>query len=200
MATVPTGLQTCAKTLQIHLSGVGGHLECNPKVTENLKKPHHKKQSFWLLILDLDIFIIVATVPTGLQTCAKMLQMHLSGGGGTPRLQPKSNGKFTIASAQLVRFLAAAFGFKYFHYSSHCAHRVANLCKNAANAPFRGGGTPWMQPKSNEKFLLASSKLVKFLDTDFGFKYFHYSGHCAHRFTNLCKNAANAPFRGWGDT
>ena len=47
--------------------------------------------SFWLLILDLNIFIIVATVPTGLQTCAKVLQMHLSGGGGTPWMQPKSN-------------------------------------------------------------------------------------------------------------
>ena len=34
-------------------------------------------------------YIIVATVPTGLQTCAKLLQMHLSGGGGTPCLQPE---------------------------------------------------------------------------------------------------------------
>ena len=38
--------------------------------------------SFFLLVLDLNTFIIVATVPTGLQTCAKVLQMHLSGGGG----------------------------------------------------------------------------------------------------------------------
>ena len=45
------------------------------------------------MILDLNIFIIVAPVPTGLQTCEKMLQMHLSGGGGTPCMQPKSNGK-----------------------------------------------------------------------------------------------------------
>ena len=43
-----------------------------------------------MLILALNIFIVVATVPTGLQTCAKLLQMHLSGGGGTPWLQPKS--------------------------------------------------------------------------------------------------------------
>ena len=39
---------------------------------------------FGMLDLDLNISIIVATVPTGLQTCAKRLQMHLSGGGGTP--------------------------------------------------------------------------------------------------------------------
>ena len=45
----------------------------------------------WLLILDLNIFIIVATVPTGLQAYAKVLQIQTSGGGGTPWLQPKSN-------------------------------------------------------------------------------------------------------------
>ena len=48
----------------------------------------------WQLIWDLNIFIIVATVPTGLQTCAKVLQMHLSGAEGTPGLQPKSNVTF----------------------------------------------------------------------------------------------------------
>ena len=51
-----------------------------------------------MLVLDLNIFIIVATVPTGLQTCAKMLQMHLSGGGGTPWLQPKNNATFKLVS------------------------------------------------------------------------------------------------------
>ena len=90
--------------------------------------------------MDLNIFIIVATVPTGLQTCAKMLQMHISGGGGTPWLQPKSNGKLKLALNQLVKFTAADIGLKYFYYSGPCAHRVANLCKNAANAPFRGWG------------------------------------------------------------
>ena len=126
--------------------------------------------------------------------------MHLSGGGGTPWMQPKSNRKFKLASPQLVKVLALGFGFKYFHYNGHCAHRVANLCKNTANAPFRGWGTPWLQPKSNRKFKLASPELVKVLTAGFGFKYFHYNGHCAHRVANLCKNAANAPFRGWGDT
>ena len=92
------------------------------------------------MILDLNIFIVVAAVPIGLQTCAKMLQMHLSGGGGTPWMQPKSNGKYKLASHQVVKFLADDFGFKYFHYSGCCAHRVANLCKNAANEPFRGWG------------------------------------------------------------
>ena len=79
----------------------------------------------------------MATVPKGLQTRAKMLQMHLSGGGGTPLMQPKSNGKFKLASYQLVKSLDADFGLKYFNYSGHCAHRVANSCKNAVNAHFR---------------------------------------------------------------
>ena len=99
----------------------------------------------------------MATVPTGLQTCAKVLQMHFSGGEGTPWLQPKSNVTFKLASSSTVfKILAADFGFKYFHYSGHCAHRVANLCKSAANAPSGGGGTPWLQPKSNVTLKLAS--------------------------------------------
>ena len=57
-----------------------------------------------MLSLDLSISIIVATVPTGLQTCAKMLQMHLSGGGGTPWMQPKSNVTFKLASPQPLKF------------------------------------------------------------------------------------------------
>ena len=101
---------------------------------------------------DLNIFIIVATVPTGLQTCAKVLQMHLSWGGRTLWLQPKSTVTFKLDSRYLLKFLAADFGFKYFHYSGHCAHRVANLRKSAANAPFRGWGTPCLQPKSNVTF------------------------------------------------
>ena len=140
VATVPTGLQTCAKMLQMHLSGGGGTPWLQPKSNVNFKLALLYVLSFWLLVLDLNIFIIVATVPTGLQTCAKMLQMHLSGGGGTPWMQPKSNVNFKLASLYLVKFLVADFGFKYFHYSGHCAHRVANLCKNAANAPFRGWG------------------------------------------------------------
>ena len=61
--------------------------------------------SFCNLILDLNIFIIVAAVPTGLQTCAEMLQMHLSGGGGTPWLQPKSNVTFKLTSVNVFNFL-----------------------------------------------------------------------------------------------
>ena len=90
--------------------------------------------------MDLNIFIIVATVPTGLQTCAKALQMHLSGGGGTPWLQPKSNVTFELVSCKLSKVFAADFGFKDFHYSGYCAYRVANLCKSPANAPIRGWG------------------------------------------------------------
>ena len=66
--------------------------------------------------------------------------MHLSTGGGTPWMQPESNGKFKEGLTQLVKFFAADFGLKYFHYSGPCAHRVANLCKDAANAPFRAWG------------------------------------------------------------
>ena len=96
--------------------------------------------SFWLLIYYSNIFIIVASVPTKLQTCAKVLQMHLSGGGGTPCLQPKSNVTFKLASLYVFKFLGADFWFKYFHYSGLCAHKTANLCKSPANAPFRGWG------------------------------------------------------------
>ena len=54
---------------------------------------------FWNLILDSSIFIIVATVPTGLQSCAKKFcKYRLSGGGGTPWLQAKSNFTFKVAS------------------------------------------------------------------------------------------------------
>ena len=94
----------------------------------------------WLVILDLNIFIIVANVPTGLQTCAKVLQIQTLGGGGIHWMQSKSNETFKLASSQLLQFLAAGFGFKTFYYSDQCALRVANLCKNAANIHFRGWG------------------------------------------------------------
>ena len=103
MATVPTGLQTCAKVLQMHLSGGGGTPWMQPKSNTKFKISLDLfTLSFWLLILDLSIFIIVATVPTGLQTCAKLLQMHLSGGGGTPWMQPKSNVKFKISLTSIL--------------------------------------------------------------------------------------------------
>ena len=70
----------------------------------------------------------MATVPTGLQTFAKLLQMHLSGGGGTPWMQPKSNVTFKLASPQLLKLFTADFAFKYSYYSGHSVHRVANLC------------------------------------------------------------------------
>ena len=63
-----------------------------------------------------------------------------------------------------------------------------------------GGGTPWMQPISKVTFKLAALDIFKYLAAGFGFKAFHYSGHCVHRFAKLCKSAANGPFRGWGDT
>ena len=96
--------------------------------------------SFWLMVLDLNTLIMVATVPTRLQACAKVLQMHILGGGGTPWMQPKSNVSFELASLSVLKLLVDGFKFKYFHYSGHCAHRLASLCKSAANAPFRGWG------------------------------------------------------------
>ena len=92
MATVPTGLQALAKVLQIHLSGGGGTTWLQPKSNATFKLVSCKL--FQIFAADLNIFIIVATVPTGLQTCAKVLQMHLAGGGGTPWMQPKRNAKF----------------------------------------------------------------------------------------------------------
>ena len=82
----------------------------------------------------------MATVPTALQTCSEMVQMHLSGCEGTHWMQPKSDVTFKLASFNVFKILAAGFGFKDFHYSGYCAYRVANLCKSAANAPFRGWG------------------------------------------------------------
>ena len=101
VATVPTGCKLVQKGCKCTFQGVGGHLGCNPKVMQLLNWSHFNcifLNCFGMLILDLNIFIIVATVPTGLQTCAKRLQMHLSGGGGTPCLQPKSNETFKLAS------------------------------------------------------------------------------------------------------
>ena len=88
--------------------------------------------------MDLKIFTIVATVPTGLQTDAKVLQIQILGGGGTPWLQPKSNIALKLAPLDVLITMAVDFGFKYFQYSSNCAHMLANLCNSAANAPFRG--------------------------------------------------------------
>ena len=53
--------------------------------------------SFGLHVLDWIIYIIVATVSIELQTWSKVLQMHLSQGGGTPWLQPKSIETFILA-------------------------------------------------------------------------------------------------------
>ena len=124
----------------MHVSWGGGTSWLQPKsnVTFKLALP----QLFKILAADfsLNIFIIVPTVPTGLQTCAKVLQMHPSWEGGTPWLQPKSDVTSKSASAPQLFFFAADFEFEYFHYSGHCGHRVANLCKNAANIDFRGLG------------------------------------------------------------
>ena len=76
-------------------------------------------------------------------------------GGGTPWMQPKSNVTLKLASLDVLKTFAAGFGFKAFHYSGHCAYRVANMCKNAAKYLSGSRGTPWLQPKSNVTFTLA---------------------------------------------
>ena len=95
MATVSTGLQTCAKVLQIQISGGGGTPWMQPKSNVTFTSTLAQLFKFLLLILDLNIQFIVATVSTGLQTCGKVLQIQISRGGGTPWMQPKSNVTFT---------------------------------------------------------------------------------------------------------
>ena len=86
---MPTGLQICAKVLQMHLSGGGGTPWLKPKSNVTFESAPSQLLMIFLLILDSNIVIIVATVPIGFQACAKVLQMDLSGGGGTPWLKPK---------------------------------------------------------------------------------------------------------------
>ena len=62
-------------------------------------------------MLYFNILIIAATVPTGLQTCAKLLQMHLPRGGGTTWLKFKSDITFIIGLFYLFEFLGAGFVF-----------------------------------------------------------------------------------------
>ena len=97
VATVPTELQTGGKALQIHLSGGGGTPWVQPKSNVTFKLVCFNVLRFLVTIFGFKYFIIVATVPTALQTCAKVLQIHISGGGGTPRMQPKSNVTFKLA-------------------------------------------------------------------------------------------------------
>ena len=75
-------------------------------------------------------------------------------------MQPKSKVTFKLATLNVFKIVAVNFGFKNFHYSGHFAHIVEKLGKSAANAPFGGGGTPWMQPKSNVTFELASHDVL----------------------------------------
>ena len=128
----------------------------------------------------------MATVPTGLQACAKLLQMHLSGGGGTPWLHPKSNVTFELASTRLLKVFTANLGFKYFYYSGHCPTRLQTCAKVLQMHLSVGGGTPWLHPKSNVTFELASTRLHKVFTANLGFKYLYISGHCAHRVASLC--------------
>ena len=99
MATELIELQTCAKVLEMHLSESGGTpwLQAKSNATFNLVS----SQCLRVLTsgFGFKFFIIVAAVPTGLQTCAKVLQMHLSESGVTLCLQPKSNVTFNLVSS-----------------------------------------------------------------------------------------------------
>ena len=97
----------------------------------------------------------------------------------------------------LFKFLAAGFVFKYFHYSGHCAHRVANLCKKATNAPSRRCGDSLLQPKNNKTF--KGFLFILLLVFWFCFKIIIIVTS-AYRVANSSKSAANANSRGWGDT
>ena len=143
MATVPTGLQTCMRiVLQIQISGGGGTPWMQPKSNVTFKLALSQLLRFFCCyIFHITIFILVATVPTGLQTCANMLQIQISGGGGTPWMQPKINDDFSISlflTSSSVWLLT--LGLTIFHNSGHCAHRIANLFESAANTDFRGWG------------------------------------------------------------
>ena len=149
---MPIGLQTCAKVLQMRLPGGGGTPWLQPKNNQTFKLVSAYPRNYWLLTLYSNSFIIVANVPTGLQTCATVLQMHLPGGRGTPSLQPKKSTNFKLGFYYIFKCLAVGFAFKYFHYSCHCAHRVANLCKSTANAPSRGWGDTFVATQKKHKF------------------------------------------------
>ena len=97
VATVGTGMETCAKVLQMQLPGSGGTPWLQPNNNITFKLASHYLFKFFIFVLYLDNLIIGATVRTGLQTCAKVLQMHLPGGGGTPWLQPNNNITFKLA-------------------------------------------------------------------------------------------------------
>ena len=76
-----------------------------PKSNEAFKLAWFNLLKFLAAGLGFKYFFIVATVPTALQTCAKVLQIHLSGGGGTPWMQPKSNEAFKLEWFNVFKFL-----------------------------------------------------------------------------------------------
>ena len=96
----------------------------------------------------------MATVPTGLQICVKVLtNASLQGVEWPPWLQPEMNVTFKLASLNVLKFMAASFGFEYFHYSGPLCPQGCKLCVKVLQMPFTGGGgPPWLQPKMNVTF------------------------------------------------
>ena len=109
VATVPTGLQTCAKVLRMHHPAGGGTPWLQPNNNITFKLASHYLFEFFIIVLHLYNLIIAATVPTGMHTSEKMLQMQLPGGGGTLWLQPYNNITFKLASHYLFDFLDVGF-------------------------------------------------------------------------------------------
>ena len=95
-----------------------------------------------------------------LQTCAKVLQMHLSESGGTLWLQPKSKVSFNLAPTQLFESLTSGFGFKFFIVVVTELIELQTCAKVLEMHLSESGGTLWLQPKSNATFNLASTQLL----------------------------------------
>ena len=94
----------------------------------------------------------MATVPIVLQTYAKVLHMHLTGGGRSTWLQSKSSQSFIAAEPNQIKIKYSEYPFERFYYSCHCAHRVASLRKSAANAISRGWQVTLVAIQKKPKF------------------------------------------------
>ena len=136
----------------MHLSGGGTTPWLQPKSNVTFKLDSPQLVKTLSADFEFNFFNIVVNVPTGLQTCAKMLQMHLLGSGGTLWLQPKNNGTFKLTSLYVFKFLATDCGFKDFIIVATVPTGL-QTCEKVLQMNFSGSrGTPWLQLKSNITF------------------------------------------------
>ena len=68
-----------------------GHLGCRLNATWAFHNPKKLLVDVWVVFSWLYVLVMVPIVPTELQTCAKILQIHLSERVGPPWLQIKCN-------------------------------------------------------------------------------------------------------------